>query len=102
MPACLPRMNIYVYLHHPGQFYDSDSKTKIYVNQGKMLFIDLTYELSRVRVREQSILQTFRKRRRLGCAISPLATPPQGKFTQPSLHIFLPVCILALMTCHYC
>ena len=42
-------MNIYVYLHHPGQFYDSDSKTKIYVNQGKMLFIDLTYELSRVR-----------------------------------------------------
>ena len=42
------RMNIYVYLHHPGQFYDSDSKTKIYVNQGKMLFIDLTYELSRV------------------------------------------------------
>ena len=28
-------MNIYVYLHHPGQFYDSDSKTKIYVNQGR-------------------------------------------------------------------
>ena len=48
-------MNIYVYLHHPGQFYDSDSKTKIYVNQGKMLFIDLTYELSRVRVREHAV-----------------------------------------------
>ena len=45
----LYRMNIYVYLHHPGQFYDTDSKTKIYVNRGKMLFIDLTYELSRVR-----------------------------------------------------
>ena len=41
-------MNIYIYLHHPGQFYDSDSKTKIYVNQGKRLYIDLTYELSRV------------------------------------------------------
>ena len=52
---CLSRMNIYVYLHHPGQFYDSDSKTKIYVNQGKMLFIDLTYELSRVRVREHAV-----------------------------------------------
>ena len=46
--SCLPRMNIYIYLHHPGQFYDSDSKTKIYVNQGKRLYIDLTYELSRV------------------------------------------------------
>ena len=40
-------MDIYVYLHHPGQFYDIDSKTKIYADKGKMLFIDLTYELSK-------------------------------------------------------
>ena len=39
-------MGVHVYLHHPGQYMDVDSKTKIYGTLGNMLFIDLTHELT--------------------------------------------------------
>lgn len=42
----ISKMGVHVYLHHPGQYMDVDSKTKIYGVLANMLFIDLTHELT--------------------------------------------------------
>ncbi|TRY78400.1 hypothetical protein TCAL_10416 [Tigriopus californicus] len=40
------KAGIYIYLHHPGQRLDVDSKTKVFAELGNKLFIDLAHELS--------------------------------------------------------
>ncbi|TRY78401.1 hypothetical protein TCAL_10417 [Tigriopus californicus] len=40
------KINIFVFLHHPGQFNDFNSKTKMHSILGKSLFIDITYEIT--------------------------------------------------------
>jgi len=49
-------VDIYVFLHHPGQFLDNNSKTKINVNVGIMTFIDMSYEIDEDTLGENSIL----------------------------------------------
>ena len=39
------KFNLYVYLHHPGQFMDSDKKTKVLAKRGKMHFLDVSYSI---------------------------------------------------------
>ncbi len=39
------RSNVYVFLHHPGQFTSSDSKTKVSSEMGRKLFLDINYDL---------------------------------------------------------
>jgi len=42
----LSKLDIYVFLHHPGQYLDVNSKTKLPGVVGKLLFIDVVYEVS--------------------------------------------------------
>jgi hypothetical protein len=39
------KKDIYVFLHHPGQYLDVNSKTKLPGNVGSLLFIDIVYEV---------------------------------------------------------
>lgn len=40
------KIGIHVFMHHPGQRMDVDSKTKVYGHLQKMLFIDITHDLT--------------------------------------------------------
>ncbi len=39
-------LGIYIYLHHPGQFYNTDTKTKVPGKVGRMLFLDTSHDVS--------------------------------------------------------
>ena len=41
------KVNAYVFVHLPGQFLNEDSYSKLDLSPGKLLFIELTYEIIR-------------------------------------------------------
>ena len=42
------KMPLYVFLNLPGQFYHEDARSKIQVNTGESLFLDVTYEVLKI------------------------------------------------------
>ena len=42
------KMPLYVFLNLPGQFYHEDARSKIQVNNGESLFLDVTYEVLKI------------------------------------------------------
>ena len=42
------RMPLYVFLNLPGQFYHEDARSKLQVNTGESLFLDVTYEVLKI------------------------------------------------------
>lgn len=48
-------INFYVYFHHPFQFLDKDTKTKVHVTVDKMIFLDLAYEITENTLSDESL-----------------------------------------------
>lgn len=50
------KIDFYVYFHHPNQFLDKDSKTKIYANTGRMGFLDVGFAINENTLAQESII----------------------------------------------
>jgi len=50
------KVDIFVYLHHPGQYMDVTSKTKLPGQVGELLFIDIAYEIREDTLGEKALV----------------------------------------------
>ena len=52
----LSSMNLYVYFHHPGQFWSLDSTSKLYTVKGRKHFMDMTYSIMKNTLKSESTI----------------------------------------------